>query len=54
LEIGFSYYETLTGFKYIGNLICDVMEKGKEFLFAYEDAIGYLPGPLSFDKDGVR
>tara|TARA_R110002050_G_scaffold273512_2_gene417600 strand:- start:4957 stop:5145 length:189 start_codon:yes stop_codon:yes gene_type:complete len=24
------------------------------FLLGYEDAIGYMPGPLSFDKDGIR
>mmetsp|Transcript_24275 Transcript_24275/g.68004 ORF Transcript_24275/g.68004 Transcript_24275/m.68004 type:complete len:602 (+) Transcript_24275:147-1952(+) len=51
---GFQFYETLTGFKHIGNCVVNEIGNGKKFVFAYEDAIGYLPGDLSFDKDGVR
>jgi phosphomannomutase len=51
---GFTYEETLTGFKYLGNVAEKAVQNGSVFLFAYEDAIGYLPGPLSYDKDGIR
>jgi len=51
---GFTYIETLTGFKYLGTSAETAVRNGKHFLFAYEDAIGYLPGPMSYDKDGIR
>ena len=31
-----------------------MIDAGNTFLFAYEESIGYLPGPMSLDKDGVR
>ena len=47
-------YETLTGFKFICNMEKDVQEKeGKEFLFGYEESIGYLTGDFVRDKDAV-
>lgn len=32
--------ETLTGFKWMGNLACDLMAQGKTVLFSFEEAIG--------------
>ena len=47
-------YETLTGFKFICNMEKTVQEKeGKEFLFGYEESIGYLTGDFVRDKDAV-
>jgi len=47
-------YETLTGFKFICNVEKNVQEKeGKEFLFGYEESIGYLTGDFVRDKDAV-
>mmetsp|Transcript_8352 Transcript_8352/g.11229 ORF Transcript_8352/g.11229 Transcript_8352/m.11229 type:complete len:614 (+) Transcript_8352:64-1905(+) len=51
---GIQYHETLTGFKYLGNKARTLLDEGHKFIFAYEESIGYLPGPLSLDKDGVR
>ena len=47
-------YETLTGFKFICNMEKNVQKKeGKEFLFGYEESIGYLTGDFVRDKDAV-
>ena len=35
--------ETLTGFKWMGNLACDLMSQGKTVLFSFEEAIGMKP-----------
>ena len=52
---GFTHFDTLTGFKWMGNMIdAMVRERGLEFLFAFEVEIGYLIGDISLDKDGVR
>ncbi|KAH3762819.1 phosphoglucosamine mutase [Pelomyxa schiedti] len=51
---GLTYHETLTGFKWLGTAAHDLIQKGKKFLFAYEEAIGFLIGDMSLDKDGVR
>lgn len=52
---GIYYEETLTGFKWLGSIGYNLIhEKGKTFLFAYEEAIGYLLSDMSLDKDGVR
>jgi len=50
---GFYYEETLTGFKWIGNLAHDLEKRGYTFLFAYEEAIGYMIGTTCLDKDGI-
>ncbi len=51
---GVETYETLTGFKFICNMEKNVQEKeGKEFLFGYEESIGYLTGDFVRDKDAV-
>nr|AOE43341.1 phosphoglucomutase [Rostrostelium ellipticum] len=51
---GYTYEETLTGFKWVGNKAKEAIDKGGRFLFAYEEAIGFMYGDVSLDKDGVR
>ena len=36
----FLFQETLTGFKWMGNLTTDLQKQGKKVLFAFEEAIG--------------
>jgi len=53
-SFGVDTYETLTGFKFICNMEKKLQEKeGKEFLFGYEESIGYLTGNFVRDKDAV-
>jgi len=51
---GFHFYDTLTGFKWMGNRASQAVASGQTFLFAYEVEIGFLVGSMSLDKDGVR
>ena len=52
-DYGVKYYETLTGFKYIGEVI--TRELGKEnYLVGGEESYGYLVGDLVRDKDAVN
>lgn len=51
---GFAHFETLTGFKWMGNEIASLCKNEYTFLFAYEVEIGFLIGDISLDKDGVR
>lgn len=51
---GFHYAETLTGFKWLGTQALALTGEGKHFLFAFEEAIGFLVGTMGWDKDGVR
>jgi phosphoglucomutase len=45
---------TLTGFKYIGELMTEFERTGeREFLFGYEESYGYLAGRHARDKDAV-
>uniref|UniRef100_A0A2I2YPZ7 Glucose 1,6-bisphosphate synthase n=1 Tax=Gorilla gorilla gorilla TaxID=9595 RepID=A0A2I2YPZ7_GORGO len=53
LKEGFHFEETLPGFKWIGSRIIDLLENGKEVLFAFEESIGFLCGTSVLDKDGV-
>lgn len=46
------YYNTLTGFKYIGHLITSLQGK-KTFIGGGEESYGYLIGELVRDKDAV-
>uniref|UniRef100_A0A1X7UA45 Uncharacterized protein n=1 Tax=Amphimedon queenslandica TaxID=400682 RepID=A0A1X7UA45_AMPQE len=41
--------ETLTGFKWMGNLSYTFLEKGEEVLFAFEEAIGFMFGTTVLD-----
>lgn len=50
---GFEFEETLTGFKWMGNRAVELMADGKEVLFAFEEAIGFMFSPVVLDKDGV-
>lgn len=48
------YIDVLTGFKFIGEKIMELDEKGdKNFLFGFEESYGYLPGTYARDKDAV-
>ncbi|KAI8804882.1 hypothetical protein BJ742DRAFT_822777 [Cladochytrium replicatum] len=49
----FTFEETLTGFKWLGNRAIDQESKGHTVLFAYEEAIGFMVGDTVHDKDGV-
>ncbi|XP_028817785.1 glucose 1,6-bisphosphate synthase-like isoform X1 [Denticeps clupeoides] len=50
---GFHFEETLPGFKWIGNKICDLTKTGHEVIFSFEESIGFLCGSMVPDKDGV-
>jgi phosphomannomutase len=53
-ELGARYDETLTGFRWVGNRAMQLeAEAGVEFVFGYEEALGYSVGALVRDKDGV-
>ena len=48
------YIDVLIGFKFIGEKIMELDEKGdKNFLFGLEESYGYLPGTYARDKDAV-
>lgn len=49
---GALFHDTLTGFKWIGNKALDMEAQGFVVPFAYEEAIGYMFGPVH-DKDGI-
>ncbi|XP_074649687.1 phosphopentomutase-like [Tubulanus polymorphus] len=50
---GFSFEDTLTGFKWMGNRADELIKDGKTVLFAFEEAIGFMCGTNVLDKDGV-
>jgi phosphomannomutase len=52
-ELGAQYGETLTGFKWIANSAIERGAKGDEFLFGFEEALGYTVGTVVRDKDGI-
>lgn len=43
----------MTGFKWMGNRASELLKEGKEVLFAFEEAIGFMCGSTVLDKDGV-
>lgn len=49
----FQFVETLTGFKWLGNVAQDLLKRGREPAFAYEEAIGYMFPTVVWDKDGI-
>ena len=53
-SVGARHEATLTGFKYMGNKAIDEIEAGNNFVFAYEEAIGFMIGSVAFDKDGIQ
>lgn len=50
---GFRFEETLTGFKWLGNVAARLEGEGYDVLFAYEEAIGFMFSHVHKDKDGV-
>jgi phosphomannomutase len=47
------FYTTLTGFKWLANVALVHEDNNHQFLFAYEEALGYAPGRQVRDKDGL-
>lgn len=54
-KYGVTMKNVLTGFKYIGDQIALLEERGEEarFIFGFEESCGYLPGAYCRDKDAV-
>ena len=53
-DLGASYAEVLTGFKWIATTaMAREQAHGEAFVHGYEEALGYSVGPLVRDKDGV-
>lgn len=53
-KYGATVFNTLTGFKYIGEKINEFEQsKQYEFVFGYEESYGYLAGNYARDKDAV-
>lgn len=50
---GVHYFDTLTGFKWLGNRTLELRAQGMQVLFAYEEALGYCIGDIVCDKDGI-
>lgn len=52
---GFHFIETLTGFKWMGNIAYDLTRSNSKnrVLFAFEEAIGYMCNTEILDKDGI-
>ena len=52
---GVEMFETLTGFKFIGEKIQQFIDKGDHtFLFGFEESYGFLSSTFVRDKDGVN
>ena len=43
----------MTGFKWMGNKSHEAMLDGKDVVFAFEEAIGFMFGDTVLDKDGI-
>ncbi len=54
-EYGAVAYDVLTGFKYIGDIIGRLEQKGEQgrFILGFEESYGYLAGSYVRDKDAV-
>ncbi|KAM5440869.1 hypothetical protein MferCBS31731_004008 [Microsporum ferrugineum] len=50
---GFHFEETLTGFKWMGNVARQLENQGYEVPFAFEEALGYMFTKVCYDKDGL-
>lgn len=54
-HFGVALYDTLTGFKFIGEKIQQFEDTGEHiFLFGFEESYGYLSSTFVRDKDGVN
>lgn len=52
-KYGVTTFESLTGFKNICGKEMEMNKKGYNFIFGYEESIGYTAGDFVKDKDGV-
>jgi phosphoglucomutase len=50
---GFHFTETLTGFKWLGNVALDLEAQGYDVVYAYEEALGYMIPQTVHDKDSI-
>jgi len=51
---GAHFEQTLTGFKWIWTAALELMQKGDlNYVFGYEEALGYCAGHIVRDKDGI-
>ncbi len=50
--MGVDFQETLTGFKWMGNVADERVKRGQNFIFAYEEAFGFTYSDAR-DKDGI-
>ncbi|KAF2147250.1 uncharacterized protein K452DRAFT_282238 [Aplosporella prunicola CBS 121167] len=50
---GFKFAETLTGFKWLGNIGIRLDGEGYDVRFAYEEALGYMLPSVVNDKDSI-
>jgi phosphoglucomutase len=50
---GFHFTETLTGFKWLGNVARDLDKQGYNVAFAFEEALGYMIPQTVHDKDSI-
>ena len=54
-SFGVTMFETLTGFKFIGEKIQQFMDRGDHtFIFGFEESYGFLSSTFVRDKDGVN
>ncbi|KAF1833213.1 hypothetical protein BDW02DRAFT_501259 [Decorospora gaudefroyi] len=50
---GFKFTETLTGFKWMGNVARDLEREGYDVVYAFEEALGYMIPQTVHDKDSI-
>lgn len=50
---GFHFTETLTGFKWLGNVARDLEKQGYNVVYAFEEALGYMIPQTVHDKDSI-
>ncbi|KAF2445457.1 hypothetical protein P171DRAFT_430872 [Karstenula rhodostoma CBS 690.94] len=50
---GFHFTETLTGFKWLGNVARTLKATGYDVVFAFEEALGYMIPQTVHDKDSI-
>jgi len=55
-EYGIEMIDVLTGFKFIGETILNLEQKGEEhrYIFGFEESCGYLTGSYVRDKDAIN
>jgi phosphoglucomutase len=52
-SVGIRFRETLTGFKWMGNIASEIENEGHSVVFAFEEALGYMFPDVCHDKDGL-